>query len=98
MTLWEIDIHPAAGEQDRAALRVATSARELGLAENLHVAAARGFLVQGARLDRSQVERLARELLADLVVETPVFAASGDPQLVAPPERFSSANSGPAHC
>ena len=33
--LWEIDIHPAAGEADRAALRVAAAARELGLADNL---------------------------------------------------------------
>ena len=60
MTLWEIDIHPATGEADRAALRVAAAARELGLADDLHVAAARGFLVQGADLDRPQVERLAK--------------------------------------
>ena len=52
MTLWEIDIHPAAGEVDRAAVRVASAARELGLAENLQVAAAGGFLVEAKRLDR----------------------------------------------
>lgn len=99
MTLWEIDIHPATGERDRAALRVASAARELGLAnQDLHVAAARGFLVEGPRLDRAQVERLATELIADLVVETPFFAEVSDPQLVAPPARFSSANSGETHC
>jgi phosphoribosylformylglycinamidine synthase len=103
VTLWEIDIHPAAGETDRAALRVAASVYELGLAglgstEDLHVAAARGFLVQGATLDRVQAERLAVELLADLVVETPVCAESGDPRLVAPPARLASADSAAAHC
>ena len=47
--LWEIDIHPAdgAGRTDRAAERVAAAARELGLADNLQVATARGYLVQG---------------------------------------------------
>jgi phosphoribosylformylglycinamidine synthase II len=91
VTLWEIDIHPATGEVDRAALRVASAARELGLADkSLQVAAARGFLVEGPQLDRAQVERLANELIADLVVETPVFAEVSDPRLVAPPERLAS--------
>jgi phosphoribosylformylglycinamidine synthase subunit PurSL len=78
------------GEADRAALRVAASAHELGLAEDLSVATARGFLVQGAQLDRAQAERLATQLLADLVVETPVCAESGDSRLIAPPERLAS--------
>ena len=95
MTLWEIDIHPAGGEVDRAALRVAAAARELGLAKDLHVATARGFLVQGAKLDRAQVERLARELIADLVVETPVIGESDAAPLIAPPERLAS---GDARC
>ena len=47
--LWEIDIHPADG-RDRAGERVAASARELGLVKDLKVAAAHGFLVQGAAL------------------------------------------------
>jgi phosphoribosylformylglycinamidine synthase len=98
VTLWEIDIHPATGEADRAALRVAAAARELGLADELSVATARGFLVQGARLDRAQVERLARELIADLVVESPVFGPSGDAALMAPPQRLSSANTESIHC
>jgi phosphoribosylformylglycinamidine synthase len=98
VTLWEIDIHPATGEVDRVALRVAAAARELGLADELSVATARGFLVQGARLDRAQVERLARELIADLVVESPVFGPSGDAALMAPPRRFSSANTESIHC
>jgi phosphoribosylformylglycinamidine synthase len=71
--LWEIDIHPAEGQPDRAADRIAVAARELGLADELHVATARGFLVQGQQLDRDDVERLANELLADLVVERAVI-------------------------
>ncbi len=86
--LWEIDIHPAARasgqlrQPDRAAERVAAAARELGLAERLQVAAARGFLLQGASLRREQVERLANELLADVVVERAVFGRPGDEALV----------------
>ncbi len=74
MTLWEIDIHPAEGQPDRAGARIAAAARELGLAANLSVAAARGYLVQGESLERGQIERLASELLADVVVERPVIS------------------------
>ena len=63
--LWEIDIHPADGQPDRAGERVASAAREFRIADNLHVAAARGFLFQGKSLQREDVERLAGELLAD---------------------------------
>ncbi len=89
MTLWEIDIHPAAGEEDRAALRIAAAAHELGLAENLRVAAARGFLLQGAQLEATQAEKLAVELMADRVVESFVAAALSDEKLTAPPPRLA---------
>ena len=93
--LWEIDIHPAAGEPDRAAARVAASARELGFADQLQVAAARGFLVQGDSLDRGQVERLANELLTDLVVELPLFGQVGEESLLQSPARLIG---GDANC
>ena len=67
--LWEIDIHPAEGQPDRAAERVTSAARELGLASELQASTARGYLVQGAKLERADIERLASELLADSVVE-----------------------------
>src|SRR5262245_48372509 len=76
--LWEIDIHPAEGQPDRAAKRVAKMASELGLAENVQVATARGYLVQGESLDRNAVETLARELLTDSVVERAAVGAVGD--------------------
>ncbi len=87
--LWEIDIHPAdhpsggARQPDRAGERVADEARELGLADDLRVTTARGFLVQGKSLDRSSIERLANELLVDAVVETAVIGTVGDPSLAA---------------
>src|SRR5436190_20730466 len=67
--LWEIDIHPAEGQPDRAAERVAGAARELGLANNLSAATARSYLVQGESLDRAAVEKLAGGLLVDSIVE-----------------------------
>ena len=66
--LWEVDIHPAAGQPDLAARQVETAAAELGIAANLQVHSARGFLIQGD-LDERQIARLAAELLADVVVE-----------------------------
>ena len=79
--LWEIDIHPAAGQPDRAADRLAAAARELGLANNVCAATARGYLVQGQSLDRAGVEKLAAELLTDAVVEDAVIGRVGESQL-----------------
>ena len=75
--LWEIDIHPAEGQRDRAAERLADAARELGLATGLKAATAHGYLVQGESLDKPAIERLARELLADSVVERAAIAPVG---------------------
>ncbi len=79
--LWEIDIHPVDGQPDRAGERVASAARELGLADDLRVAAARGYLIQADALQRADIERLAGELLADRVVERAVIGRVGEPSL-----------------
>ncbi|MCI0335400.1 MAG: phosphoribosylformylglycinamidine synthase subunit PurL [Planctomycetes bacterium] len=85
--LWEIDIHSAdhpsggARQADRAGERVAAAARELGLADNLRVTTARGFLVQGQSLDKSSIVRLANELLVDAVVERAVIGTVGNASL-----------------
>jgi phosphoribosylformylglycinamidine synthase len=76
--LWEIDIHPGEGQPDRAADRVANTARELGLAHSLHAATARGYLIQGKSLDREAVEKLANGLLKDAVVERAVIGKVGE--------------------
>ena len=80
--LWEVDIYPAEGQPNPAAEDVKAEAADLGLVENgpthnLTVVAGRGFLLQGD-LDRTQVERIAAELLADGIVERTVIGRVGD--------------------
>lgn len=82
--LWEVDIYPADGQPDLLARRVAGDAADLGLASQLQVTAARGYLIQGT-LDAAQVHRLARELLSDRIVERAVVAQAGDAALARPP-------------
>jgi phosphoribosylformylglycinamidine synthase subunit PurSL len=81
--LWEVDIYPAAGQPDRNAAGVAQAAADLGLAAGLRIAAAGGYLIDGT-LDSRQVERIARELLVDSVVERAVIARVGQHDLVDP--------------
>ena len=89
--LWEVDIYPAPGQPDLLGRPVATAAAELGLADDLAVSAARGYLIQ-ADWDRCQAERVALELLADRVVERVVVAAVGDEEL----DRIPSQATGPS--
>ena len=44
--LWEVDIYPAPGQPDLLGRPIATAAAELGLAADLKVFAARGYLIQ----------------------------------------------------
>ena len=81
--LWEIDIYPREGQPDLNAQRVAADAADLGLAKNLEVHAAHGYLIQG-EFDRKQIEQLAQQLLADSVVERTVVAPAGDAVLNPP--------------
>ncbi len=81
--LWEVDIHPSEGQADLTAHQVAAAAAELGIAANLEVASARGFLIQGD-LDQGQIGRLANELLVDRVVEWPIVAPIHDCSLTRP--------------
>ncbi len=79
MILWEIDVHPAAGQADTAGKNIASEARDLGLDANLTVAAAHGFLLQG-NLSQDQAQQATR-LLADSITESTTVAKVGDPQL-----------------
>jgi phosphoribosylformylglycinamidine synthase II len=83
--LWEIDIHPIAGLPDREAERVASIAAELGIAKNLTIHSARGFLLESESLTLAQAEQLANELFADGTVERAMLAQVGDEKLVASP-------------
>lgn len=92
MTLWQVDIYPAEGRPDLAGRRAAADAADLGLGDQLTIHAAYGYLLQG-ELTREQVDRLARELLSDPIVERTVVARVGDAALAQPP-----AGAAPAAC
>ena len=82
--LWEIDIYPAPGQPDRLGLQVAANAAELGIATGLQASSASGYLIQGP-LEQAHVERLARELFSDAVIERPVIGQIGAAILSQPP-------------
>ncbi len=85
--LWEIDVHPRASQTDHEALRVAAEAADLGIANNLGVRTARGFLVESPSLTADQAAQLADELFADALVEQPITAPAGDARLAEPPNK-----------
>lgn len=83
MPLWQIDIHPAPGQPDRAGERTSEEIRDLGLGDAVAVRSARGYLVQGDfMLDSAR--RLGQELLADPVTEIAVVALAGQEILSRP--------------
>ncbi len=67
--LWEVEIHPIAGEVDREGQRVLAEARAQGAASIRAIRAARSFLVEGT-LDEATLRSRVVRLLADGVVET----------------------------
>ncbi len=67
--LWEVEIHPIAGEVDREGQRVLAEARAQGAASIRAIRSARSFLVEGT-LDEATVRSRVVRLLADGVVET----------------------------
>src|SRR5262245_9293061 len=81
--LWEIDIFPAPGQPDRLAQQVAADAADLGIAADLKIASACGYLIQ-CRLARDDVEQLASELFADGVVEHAAVGKPSDAELLSP--------------
>jgi len=91
VTLWQVDIYPAAGRPDLAGRRAAAGAADLGLGDHLTIHAAYGYLLQG-ELTREQVELLARELLSDPIVERTIVGRAGEAALAqVPPEAGASA-------
>ncbi len=81
--LWQIDIHPAEGQPDLDARRVAADAADLGIAHDLQLTAVRGYLIQ-SDATQPEIERLASQLLADPIVERFRVAPVGDPGLALP--------------
>lgn len=66
--LWEVEVHPNAGEVDRDGLGVLGQAKGLAATSITAVRAARTFLIEGD-LDQVKAESIAASLLVDRVVE-----------------------------
>ena len=77
MTLWEVDIYPAENQPNLEAQRVASEVADLGLADQLDIHAAHGYLLEGD-LSAAQVTQVAQRLLADTVVEHTVIGQVGE--------------------
>lgn len=90
MTLWEVEIRPAENQPNRKAAELAAQAADLGLADDLAISIAHGYLLQGD-FDQSDVERIAAELLADPVAEQYRVSTVAEHSLVAAPAVGSSA-------
>jgi len=84
MPLWQIDIYPADDQIDREAERTTEEISELGLGDEVSVAFARSFLVQGD-FAIAEANRLAETLLCDAVTERAVVAIAGQDTLNEPP-------------
>ncbi|MGI9472259.1 MAG: phosphoribosylformylglycinamidine synthase subunit PurL [Rubripirellula sp.] len=84
MPLWQIDIYPAEDQADREATRTAEEIAELGLGQDVSVAYAKSFLVQG-NFAHDEATRLAETLLCDSVTERSVVAIAGQDVLNEPP-------------
>ena len=82
--LWEVDIYPASGHADPEAARIRADAAAFGLSADLPLHTARGFLIQGD-LDRSAIDRLGRELLADDIVQRTIIGPPNAPEIQQPP-------------
>ncbi len=94
MTLWEVDIHPAPGQPDLLGRSTAAQAHDLGLGD-LSIRTARGYLVQG-EISGEDMQRLARELFADLVVETTRFGQIGCDELDVDPAIYDGDDAPPS--
>ena len=77
MTLWEVDVLPAESWPDIAGEALAIEARDLGLADDVGIKAAKGFLLQG-ELSADEAQAAADRLLADSITEKVRLRRAGD--------------------
>jgi len=75
--LWQVDIRSADGQPDSLGADAATSAREMGIAEQIHVLGIHGFLLQGD-LDNTSVDEIASSYLADPIAQRSMTGTVGD--------------------
>ena len=94
MRLWQVDIHPADGQPDSLGHSALISTRELGIANDLSIRAAYGFLLQGS-LAPEQVKKIATELLSDPIAQRCVATTVGDATLNQPLEDSTGSSGSP---
>jgi phosphoribosylformylglycinamidine synthase len=82
VSIWQIDIVAALGQEDSLGRSLAMEASDLGLGSELAIATAQGFLLQG-ELSSTDLDRASR-LLADSIVQEALCAPVGDSQLAQP--------------
>ncbi len=90
--LWEVDVRPALGRPDRNAERLIESAALAGV-DNLSLATSKGFLVEGEQLDEQAIEIIAKQLLADMVVEEARWGKPSDSALTDSPDSLNGSKS-----
>src|SRR5580704_14014136 len=76
--LWHILIQPVPGHTDRLGERLALEATEFGLSGLWSIRASRGFLIEGT-ISRVELEKAARDVLADTVCEQFVIRPADSP-------------------
>ena len=85
MTLWQIDIYPADGQPDALGSSAASAAADMGIAKDLTIHGAYGFLLSGP-LSESETKRIGQQLLSDPIAQTCRIAKVGDASLATPPD------------
>jgi phosphoribosylformylglycinamidine synthase len=90
VSLWQVDIYPADGQPDALGHTAATAVKELGIADNISIDAAYGFLIQG-RLESTQAHAIANDLLSDRIAQRCVTSIVGSDELNHPSGKSSAA-------
>jgi phosphoribosylformylglycinamidine synthase subunit PurSL len=85
VTLWQIDIYPADGQPDALGSSAASAAADMGIAKDLTIHGAYGFLL-GGPLSESETKRIGQQLLSDPIAQKCRVAKVGDASLSAPPD------------
>ena len=85
MTLWQIDIYPADGQPDALGSSAASAAADMGIAKDLVVHGAYGFLLSGS-LTEQETKRIGQQLLSDPIAQRCQIAKVGDASLASPPQ------------
>lgn len=87
-SLWQIEIFPASGYENRIAAETCQDAYGIGLSSEIRIDAKHGFLIE-ADLGVEDVRKIATQLLVEPVVEDHLVGPVGDPSVNQVPEGHS---------